>query len=468
MPSYRIAARSIETRKAESKDAESEYESDDETVYIAKQTIGVGSYAKARLLIAANGKKRVVLEPVVEASDSYSYSSNEAKRKLNFFLGRYQHVRSYMFHVADPLNLEDRFSYRLVLPHLPGMTYRQYVDTFGRVTQITKQCDIFLSCIAELKKAHDAGFVCVDFSPGNIMYDTATGNSYLIDGGLSSKVGKTISSLFMVKTPEILSSKKKSYPYNAPECWTLKHQDRAIAQPSMDIYSLAFALRNRIFGLQIDSSMLQLLRCCRYTDPRQRPTLAYLEQAVRTLKEKRIYKGYAAYQQIIEDDPLDLLSGVIRHIARHLSLSETMQVDDAEGAPIDARYWLEARSVSEQALLMELSGCMLLTALKQNTVESLSLPWCYQLSLQEDILGIIYSSTEFNMDTQNGEVRGVEEIYRQYWQIDAAACTHAVLTLLNMHPEYLSWVESLCREGPIEIDLWPMLIKNEAVQTFQL
>lgn len=464
MPNYYTKQDLTKSAVSQNDAEDSEYESDDDTRYKVGGVIGVGNYARARLLVAPGGKKRVVLNPVARYPDTFY----EAERKQQFFMKRYSEQQSMLFRREETINLIKGPSYRLVLPYISGLTYSQFLRANGHVDHIVQQCNIFLSLIRELKVLHSTGLVCVDMNLSNLIFDEKTGKSYVIDGGLSVESGQHLLINYSRNTQEELAKYVRAYPLHAPECWTLKGRPPAIAATSMDVYAMAAILRLYVFDHSLDSCLLRLLRSCRVLIPTERPSLDKLEEQVNQLKRDSIYEHYQAYIQSIDNKEPNVLLRFIGYIAQHFVLNEKMKRFDAERHHVKPSYLLSTFAPPEQHLLMELAGCIFFTALKHKKLGLLSIPTDYSVELQGDMLKMIYCTGQFRIIPRWFCQIREHMFIQKHVHIKFSECTQALTGRIKAHPQYLDFVISFIHAGLLEMDPWGLMIENEAVRACQL
>lgn len=238
-------------------DDDSEYTSEGGTTYVPTEYLNTGIYSRARILQGSNGKKKVVLDPVNGKKADFE----EARKKYKFFTTLYPDKTTEIF--------EEDYSYRLVVPLVPGKSYRGLMFTPNKETQIK----IFLSAVRALKDCHSKGFIVIDLKEDNIFYDASTDISYLIDGGLASKKNKQIGIEFQGANHQHVRKMRKKSPFYAPECFSVS---RVKATEAMDIYSLGNMME---FILQdnVAPELVPLLKSCQIYNPVRRPTLNQIE-----------------------------------------------------------------------------------------------------------------------------------------------------------------------------------------------
>ena len=211
------------------------YESDGGQIYYSKKTIGTGTYATARQFSSEDGSKEIaVLTPVV-LKPVYI---RDLTKKSRFFKAIYPENRVEIFY-HDTLTGSNP---RLVVPLLPGKTYAHL-----KIASEAEQLSIFISAISAIKKAHDAGYVIIDFSQDNILYDETNHKSYLIDGGLATLIGRKLPEQLCYSDMAHLGRVRKESPQVAPECWWEFEKEISVAEVTMDIYSLGNVLERIVF-----------------------------------------------------------------------------------------------------------------------------------------------------------------------------------------------------------------------------
>ena len=113
---------------------ESDYESDGGSHYSPKDFLGAGRYARARRFESPKGKPVVVLAPNCYGQVPLS----EVDRKYRFFSQHYPGEKSYLFcSPEDEKNLVQ--SFRMVVPLIPGVTYKNYIRSVGKISKIEQQ-----------------------------------------------------------------------------------------------------------------------------------------------------------------------------------------------------------------------------------------------------------------------------------------------------------------------------------------
>ncbi len=228
-----------------------------------------GSYCKVRTFGTDKTGKiaKVVLEPVSRPH------FKEAINKHQFFKALYplQAVSLQIFS-----NAKGPSTYRLVLPKITGVPYAYLHLKTKQYQQL-----IFASCLHALDSLHQKGYVYVDLKEDNIIFNSNTNMSSLIDGGEARKQGEQLSSGTFVQENAALVAENRAHPdfvHIAPECWDTV---RVPAKTSMDIYSLGSMLR-RLFK-PIDPQLKPLLDLCLNYEPEKRPTLLYLQDQLHAI-----------------------------------------------------------------------------------------------------------------------------------------------------------------------------------------
>lgn len=255
-----------------SDDSDSEksgYESDGGNKYTVKRVIGHGTYATAIEASPPNSSKKiVVLYPKKRTKDFRIELAN----KYNFFRTIYHNDKIEL--------LRNRNAYRLILPKIPGITYKEL-----NITNQEDQLRVFISAIKALRQSHQHWYVVLDLKSDNILYECATGRSYLIDGGLATPIGEKVPKLLNRRTAEEVKECQYTSWHIAPECWSTN--SRSIAATSMDVYSLSIMLRIQIFNDQtLAPGLDELFKSCENIKPEDRPTLDELEKKVENLLDE--------------------------------------------------------------------------------------------------------------------------------------------------------------------------------------
>jgi hypothetical protein len=156
----------------------------------------------------------------------------------------------------------------LILPVIPGVPYTELT-----LTDESQIIAIILSAVRALQSAHKKDYVIVDLKADNVHYDSETGQSFLIDGGLSRLKGKELDpEIFHCENEaEIEANRVESY-HIAPECWS---GSPVVAQAKMDVFSLGKMMLRKL--KDVDSSVKPFLEQCLHENPRERPSLNDLE-----------------------------------------------------------------------------------------------------------------------------------------------------------------------------------------------
>lgn len=263
MPGYKT--------RTTSEDPESEYESDGETGYSPVKPLGKGHYARARLFKSKSEKAVTVLNPIKTPADM-----EEARVKHRFFKTVYPDKQSHLFKING--------SYRLIVPYISYEPYNKLT-----ISTPEFQKTLFLSAAQALKDCHDKGMIVIDLKSDNIYYDSKTGKSYLIDGGLSVPTKTPIDSLaFQKSSQKYVEQYKKEYGHIPPECWSVRPK-AVLASPKMDIYSLGIVMYDLLENptAQIKS----LIARCLEQNPMNRPTVEELLSSLGSSLEKTDFFG---------------------------------------------------------------------------------------------------------------------------------------------------------------------------------
>ena len=242
---------------------ESCYESDGGTEYHPETKIGSGTYALARKFQSADAQRtRAVLKP--KKQDNVNFK--EVKKKYTFFKTIYP--------TQNITLVEQKDTYRLILPYIVGTPYEKL-----NFTNEKQQIKLFISAIKALKNCHKKGFIVLDLKEDNIHFDSSSGNSYLLDGGISVKENKLLDpDIFFVDNKKDLRLNKKKYKQIAPECWSATPIP---AKKSMDVYSLGSMMKSVLKPPFPDIN--RLIQSCLALRPEKRPTLHKLEKQLRNL-----------------------------------------------------------------------------------------------------------------------------------------------------------------------------------------
>jgi len=250
--------------KTRTSTGESEYESDEETVYLPIKPLGKGYYAQARLFKSDSEKAVVVLNPVTIPGDI-----GEAKIKHRFFQTCYPDKKSHLFMIDQ--------DYRLVVPYISSVPYKEIKIDTAEFQKI-----IFLSAIQALKECHDKGIIVIDLKSDNIYYDSTTQKSHLVDGGLSALTGEPIDSEAFQKSNEnTMAFHRKKYRHIPPECWTVAPAS-ARATPEMDVYSVGRLMHDLL--VHPAPEIQSLIDSCLEEASNARPSLEALRVSLESSK----------------------------------------------------------------------------------------------------------------------------------------------------------------------------------------
>lgn len=175
--------------------------------------------------------------------------------------------------------IQEEGTYRLVLPLIPGETYKK----LGHVDDEEKQINLFLSATNALRDCHNRGYVVVNLKEDNIHYDSEAGKSYLIDGGIAAKERERLHSQFKAENEDYAKWIRRQRPFYAPECFGIEKSPRAAK--TMDIYSLG-SMMKRILKSP-SPELLELINLCKAENPNERITLDELEKRLLDIQFKR-------------------------------------------------------------------------------------------------------------------------------------------------------------------------------------
>lgn len=436
---------------------DSDYESEGETHYSPKTLLGKGGSARARLFESVDGKVVVVLDPV----SPQKVDEEEMHRKYRFFAKQYPDKKRDLFEKFEDLGIKNKrlSSYKMIVPSLPGVTYRDYVKLFGPVKDIEKQIHFFLSIIAEFKKLHARELIYLDFKNDNILYDASTGRSFLIDGGISTICSHPLSYIFSVREKSTLEAYLKLYKHIAPECFTLESSPAAIAHPAKDIYSIGYFLRWSLFEYDLDADILLLTRLCRRLNAETRPTLDELSELLNVLLCKRKYLGYVHFKQSIADDKTDPLYSLIHWIAQYFLLDHKIRSYDRSNDEEQDSYLLSALPESEQNLFLEIAGHVLFLFVQTNRTAELGLPMSYRVSMNAETLTIRYKTHEQVECFEDGTEKRVDIFAKKSWKINRMACNEAFSALASMSPKLAAYTYGFNTPINSACELWRVLTK---------
>lgn len=247
--------------KGENGGYESGYESEGGSFYKPKKELGKGASARARKFESNTGKTKAVLDPINLGFIDFF----EAETKFNFYKALYpQHF---------PQLIKKSGTYRLIAPVINGVPY----DAL-KIGAKREQIKLFISTIKALKDAHRKGYFIIDLKGDNIFYDSTSGKSYLIDGGMAAKKGDFLHPQFQCASiTRVERARKKCWHY-APEVFSL---NRMKAVESMDIFPLGVLMR-RVLE-KPDSMLNNIINLCMNQDPARRPDLDTLENRLNAL-----------------------------------------------------------------------------------------------------------------------------------------------------------------------------------------
>lgn len=252
---------------------DSEFEDDEECfkpLKVKGQTIilGNGSFDRARVFASPQGNEVVSLQPV--KNPKASPSLYQARRKFDFFKALYPGQTVELF------TWNNNSDYRLVVPKLPGVEFHSNIIHNSIVTRL----DTGIALLRAIQDVHLRGFVIVDLSESNILYDEGT--FYVIDGGLSARIDNQINpNVFVLKTSQDITKATKEFFHIAPECWSTSS---VLAHPSMDVFSLGRMLR-KLFGNIRSDHLTKMLSQCRDL-PSQRPSICSMIATLEEIKNE--------------------------------------------------------------------------------------------------------------------------------------------------------------------------------------
>ena len=259
---------------------ESDYEDDEGTEYRNQGLLGSGSFVRARKFQSKDGRRsKAILDPYNKQINDEVWG--EVRSKYEFFKALYPEEEIEL--------IQDEQTYRLVLPLFPGKTYKE----LGSVSNEEEQINRFLSAIYALRDCHNKGYVVVDLKEDNILYDSESGKSYLIDGGIATKEGKRLHPQFKAENEEYAKWIRRQRPFYAPECFGIEKSPKAVK--TMDIYSLG-SMMKRIFK-NPTPELLELINQCQAENPNKRITLDELEKRLLDI----LFKRTAQEDEVIVD-----------------------------------------------------------------------------------------------------------------------------------------------------------------------
>ena len=253
---------------------ESTYVSEDE-IYSANEVLGKGANATARLLKSLT-KSKVVLH-----SNKEDLDKEEIDNKIRFYNILYPNKVHFELY-------SNQKNYRLILPKVPGKAYN---DSNIRETLETLGGQIYLfesTCIA-LKDLHEKGLVFIDLKEDNIHYDEKSKQSFLLDGGTSSEIGKDMSDKFASDSTNEVLRERKQYEHIAPECFFVAKSQKPIANPSMDVYAIGKLMEHLIVTVYQNPTrhdIKSLIEQCISSKPENRPNIDNILDYLSKLKEQ--------------------------------------------------------------------------------------------------------------------------------------------------------------------------------------
>lgn len=282
----------------------SSYEDDSGNIYFAVDEIGRGSFTRARKLLSVHSFiPLVVLDPIAKPEN---IDHNELEKKFLFYKSLYPNESVQIFYIPlmdnskqmikdepkeavifteeDDKLEEANETYRLILPLIPGKTYKEFFKKQSYHLNAVQQIELFIKTVETLADCHDKGLIIVDFNENNILFDISTQRSYLIDGGLSSRKNENVYPVIFVQENETEVDKRRatsSYSHIAPECWSTS---KVAAKNSMDVYSLG-KMMARILK-NPPTEIKTLIKQCQNINPEQRPTLNELKNKLKNLHQK--------------------------------------------------------------------------------------------------------------------------------------------------------------------------------------
>lgn len=278
---------------------ESGYESEGGTEYVPTNEEYKGSYAKFRRLRRKNDlqhdEQSVVGKPRFEKSYNLT-EHTEAQNKQLFFATLYPErekpvylpvkpPKRYYFYtdkgkkeaVKDP----NHQSYRLILPFIKGTAY---INSIILSRKHLRQ--LFLLAIDALEDCHNKGLVNIDLKADSILYNAQLNKSFLIDGGLSAKIGAIIDRNFCYKNDNDKARLLQHSTHIAPECWHSQKEseencDRIKATASMDIFAFGALMKFMCVNAGYCSiAMKNIIESCMNPDPKTRPSLVDLREKI--------------------------------------------------------------------------------------------------------------------------------------------------------------------------------------------
>jgi len=263
---------------------DSEYESDEGTYYHAEPHERVtweGTFSSVRQFVPKffNPSKAIKSFAVIRPKNTSTQAGkipplSEALTKEHFFKALYgetKHGKNNIHLITIAEN-----DYRLITPFFKGITY----SCLECISVASEQIQLFLSAIAAVQHCHSKQIIILDLKGENIIY-TLTGESFLIDGGLSLYIGDPFF-LRDLTIADIINCRKKS-PHVAPEYFSLSER---IAATAMDIYSLGHMMK-KVLKNPIPLIDDLTSRCMTF-NPETRPTLDELKTTLEDMLEMTV------------------------------------------------------------------------------------------------------------------------------------------------------------------------------------
>lgn len=363
--------------------SESDYEDDDGNVYSVVETVGKGKVDRVRKLKPQKDGSSLV---VIGSVDPNRIDEKQCNFKYTFFRTHYAPFQPRLF------KKDTTSEYRLIVPFIPGETYSQLLESEGRVRDIELQIKLFRSLISELRLLHSRGLVYLDLKTDNVLYDKATGNSKLIDGGNAAAMNGEMPGVFQRRERELAQYRKECF-HIAPECWiNPETSTRLSPAPSMDVYSLGVMMLRYMFDAELDSDLSAMTALCLEQDPAKRPTLECLDFGLQGLLPRKTYRGFQSYTKVIAGDESDTLYYIIRQVAQRFLLGQKIKFNMEIPYERDRSYTLCEQSHSEQALYLELAGLTFFDYVSQDKESYLDLHFSddVTVTLRDDVLLVKY------------------------------------------------------------------------------
>lgn len=274
------------TYKPRDNDAGSEYADNDGDIFTIEENSityaspKCGSYDKMRPLISANKPKLAVLDAISIECDNLQESQSyiQARRKYDFFKTIYPESTVELFEFAT--------QYKLIQPFIEGDDLDNAVRnlTFAPTSE---KLEFLLSVTNAIADAHNKGFCIIDIKSDNLIYNSVTKKTNLIDGGLAVNTGEYLSDIFKCDYLTHITENRTQYFHIAPECWSTKNVS---ATTAMDVYSIGAIFSQLQLALNFShyEPFIDITERCLNPNYNQRPTMTELNDQLLSLLSTEI------------------------------------------------------------------------------------------------------------------------------------------------------------------------------------